>query len=171
VKNATAYLLTEIPDAPLPALLSPDQSEGDVAKVPFFPTPRVQEERNEYIKKLERWILSKGLDLVGSQIMSAIEDETELKRLGNQAWTISTKQDRSIRDPIVNGILLFKEGEIEKAKDAFAKSFNLDPFNISAKLMIVLTLIKLKKYENIFIDITFSHWFKYVGEFCPTSRN
>lgn len=148
VKNATADLLTEIPDAPLPVLLSPDQSEGDVAKVPFFPTPRVQEERNEYIKKLERWILSKGLDLVGSQIMSALEDETELKRLGNQAWTISTKQDRSIRDPIVNGILLFKEGEIEKAKDAFAKSFNLDPLNISAKLMIVLTLIKLKKYEN-----------------------
>lgn len=148
VKNATADLLTEIPDAPLPVLLSPDQSEGDVAKVPFFPTPRVQEERNEYIKKLERWILSKGLDLVESQIMSALEDETELKRLEKQALKISTKLDKSIRDPIVDGFLHFKGGEFEKANDAFIRSLDIDPLNVSAKLMIVLALIKLKKYEK-----------------------
>lgn len=39
VKNVTADLLMDIPDAPKPVVLSPDQSEGDVADLPFFPNP------------------------------------------------------------------------------------------------------------------------------------
>ncbi|GHO54472.1 hypothetical protein [Ktedonobacter robiniae] len=39
VKDNAADLLHEIRNAPLPVVLSPDQSEGDVADIPFFPNP------------------------------------------------------------------------------------------------------------------------------------
>jgi uncharacterized caspase-like protein len=45
VKDLAADLLSEIRNAPRPVVLSPDQSEGDVADIPFFPNPRAEEER------------------------------------------------------------------------------------------------------------------------------
>ncbi len=45
VKDVAAALLSETRNAPRPVVLSPDQSEGDVADIPFFPNPRAQEER------------------------------------------------------------------------------------------------------------------------------
>lgn len=41
VKDITATLLSEIRNAPRPVVLSPDQSEGDVADIPLFPHPGV----------------------------------------------------------------------------------------------------------------------------------
>lgn len=38
-------LLSGIRNAPRPVMLSPDQSEGDVADIPFFPNPWIEEER------------------------------------------------------------------------------------------------------------------------------
>ena len=49
VKDVTAELLTEIPDAPRPVMHSPDQSEGDIADIPFFPNPCT----NEYLEKMK----------------------------------------------------------------------------------------------------------------------
>jgi hypothetical protein len=47
VKELALDLLVSLPDqnAPRPALLSPDQSEGDVADIPFFPNPGLEKER------------------------------------------------------------------------------------------------------------------------------
>jgi hypothetical protein len=45
VKDAATDLLSEIRNAPKPVVHSPDQSEGDVADMPFFPNPRIEEER------------------------------------------------------------------------------------------------------------------------------
>jgi hypothetical protein len=47
VKDIAANLLSEIRNAPRPVVLSPDQSEGDVADIPFFPNPGLTEERRE----------------------------------------------------------------------------------------------------------------------------
>ena len=43
VKDLAADLLSETRNAPRPVVLSPDQSEGDVADMPFFPNPRATE--------------------------------------------------------------------------------------------------------------------------------
>lgn len=45
VKDSTADLIHELQNAPRPVVLSPDQSEGDVADIPFFPNPPAEEER------------------------------------------------------------------------------------------------------------------------------
>jgi hypothetical protein len=45
VKDIATDLLSEIRSAPKPVVHSPDQSEGDVADIPFFPNPRIEEER------------------------------------------------------------------------------------------------------------------------------
>ena len=45
VKDAARDLLFEIQDAPKPVVDSPDQSEGDVADIPFFPNPWFEKER------------------------------------------------------------------------------------------------------------------------------
>jgi hypothetical protein len=45
VKDAARTLLFEIQDAPKPVVDSPDQSEGDVADLPFFPNPWFEKER------------------------------------------------------------------------------------------------------------------------------
>ena len=58
VKDLAASFLSEIRNAPRPVVLSPDQSEGDVADIPFFPNPRAEEERarqaEEAGRRLER---------------------------------------------------------------------------------------------------------------------
>jgi tetratricopeptide (TPR) repeat protein len=45
VKDIAASFLTENRNAPRPVVLSPDQSEGDIADIPFFPNPRTEQER------------------------------------------------------------------------------------------------------------------------------
>ena len=45
VKDIATDLLSEIRSAPKPVVHSPDQSEGDVADIPFFPNARIEEER------------------------------------------------------------------------------------------------------------------------------
>lgn len=47
VKEFAQDWLSTLPErnAPRPALLSPDQSEGDVADIPFFPNLRARQER------------------------------------------------------------------------------------------------------------------------------
>ncbi len=45
VKELAMDSLYEIRDAPRPVVLSPDQSEGDVADIPFFPNPWIEKER------------------------------------------------------------------------------------------------------------------------------
>jgi hypothetical protein len=47
VKDAARDLLFEMQDAPKPVLDSPDQSEGDIADIPFFPNPKIEEERRK----------------------------------------------------------------------------------------------------------------------------
>jgi hypothetical protein len=46
VKNLAADLLYGTRNAPTPVVLSPDQSEGDIADIPFFPNSRVEEEKH-----------------------------------------------------------------------------------------------------------------------------
>ncbi len=45
VAGLAAQALMEIRNAPRPIVHSPDQSEGDIADIPFFPNPRNEEER------------------------------------------------------------------------------------------------------------------------------
>jgi hypothetical protein len=45
VKDRATDFLSEIRNAPKPVVHSPDQSDGDVADIPFFPNPRFEEER------------------------------------------------------------------------------------------------------------------------------
>ncbi len=45
VKDASADYLTVMRNAPRPVVFSPDQSEGDVADIPFFPNPWIEKER------------------------------------------------------------------------------------------------------------------------------
>jgi hypothetical protein len=45
VKDGTADYLSEIRNAPRPVVLSPDQSEGDVADIPFFPNSWMEKQR------------------------------------------------------------------------------------------------------------------------------
>lgn len=45
VAGLAAQALMAIRDAPRPIVLSPDQSEGDIADIPFFPNPRAEGER------------------------------------------------------------------------------------------------------------------------------
>ncbi len=42
VKDIATDRLSEMPNAPKPLVLSPDQSEGDIADIPFFPNPGVE---------------------------------------------------------------------------------------------------------------------------------
>jgi uncharacterized caspase-like protein len=44
VKEIATDLLSEIRNAPKPVVHSPDQSEGDIADIPFFPNPKIEEE-------------------------------------------------------------------------------------------------------------------------------
>lgn len=43
VKDIATDRLYEMQNAPRPVVLSPDQSEGDIADLPFFPNPRVEQ--------------------------------------------------------------------------------------------------------------------------------
>ncbi len=54
VKDIAANFLTEIRNAPRPVVLSPDQSEGDVADIPFFPNPRAEQERARQAEEARR---------------------------------------------------------------------------------------------------------------------
>ncbi len=54
VKDAAADLLSEIRNAPKPVVLSPDQSEGDVADIPFFPNTRIKREQLRRIEEERR---------------------------------------------------------------------------------------------------------------------
>ncbi len=54
VKDLAASFLSEIRNAPRPIVLSPDQSEGDVADIPFFPNPRAEEERARQAEEARR---------------------------------------------------------------------------------------------------------------------
>jgi len=45
VKEIATDRLYGMQNAPKPIVLSPDQSEGDIADIPFFPNPQVEEER------------------------------------------------------------------------------------------------------------------------------
>src|SRR6266566_1862481 len=54
--HLAADFLSEMRDAPRPVVLSPDQSEGDIADVPFFPKPRAQEERVRQAEKKRQHI-------------------------------------------------------------------------------------------------------------------
>ncbi|MFL5658833.1 MAG: hypothetical protein ACJ8CB_32200 [Ktedonobacteraceae bacterium] len=45
MRDVAADFLAEIPNAPKPEVHSPDQSDGDVADIPFFPNARIEEER------------------------------------------------------------------------------------------------------------------------------
>ncbi len=56
VKELALDWLSALPDrnAPRPALLSPDQSEGDVADIPFFPNPRIEQERQRRAEEERR---------------------------------------------------------------------------------------------------------------------
>ena len=45
VRDVAADFLSELRNAPKPEVHSPDQSEGDVADIPFFPNPRTEEGR------------------------------------------------------------------------------------------------------------------------------
>jgi hypothetical protein len=47
VKDITTDRLSEMPNAPKPLVLSPDQSEGDIADIPFFPNPSVKQEQRQ----------------------------------------------------------------------------------------------------------------------------
>ncbi len=47
VKEAATDLLAEIRNAPKPVIHSPDQSEGDIADIPFFPNPKIEKERRQ----------------------------------------------------------------------------------------------------------------------------
>jgi hypothetical protein len=56
IKELAEERLAALPEknAPRPGLHSPDQSEGDVADVPFFPNPRAREERRRQAEEAER---------------------------------------------------------------------------------------------------------------------
>jgi len=56
IKELVEDRLAELPEknAPRPGLHSPDQSEGDVADVPFFPNPRAEEEQRLQAKEAKR---------------------------------------------------------------------------------------------------------------------
>src|SRR5205823_2466792 len=56
IKELALDWLSTLPgrNAPRPALLSPDQSEGDVADIPFFPNPRAKEERRRQAEEQAR---------------------------------------------------------------------------------------------------------------------
>lgn len=51
VKEATWEILSVMPDAPRPVVDSPDQSEGDVADVPFFPNPWFEREQARVVEE------------------------------------------------------------------------------------------------------------------------
>ena len=56
IKELAEDRLSALPEknAPRPGLHSPDQSEGDVADVPFFPNPRAEEERRRQAEEAEK---------------------------------------------------------------------------------------------------------------------
>jgi len=54
VRDVAADFLSEIPNAPKPEVHSPDQSDGDVADIPFFPNPRIEEERRRRAEEEKR---------------------------------------------------------------------------------------------------------------------
>src|SRR5207302_417380 len=56
VKELALDWLSALPsrNAPRPALLSPDQSEGDVADVPFFPNPWMEQKRRRRAEEERR---------------------------------------------------------------------------------------------------------------------
>jgi streptogramin lyase len=54
VKDLAADLLSGTRNAPKPIVLSPDQSEGDVADIPFFPNPYVERERARLVEEERR---------------------------------------------------------------------------------------------------------------------
>jgi hypothetical protein len=54
VKNLAADFLYDMRDAPKPVVLSPDQSEGDVADIPFFPNPQAHEQGGRQAEEAKR---------------------------------------------------------------------------------------------------------------------
>jgi WD40 repeat protein len=59
MKDVVADLLYEIRNAPRPVVLSPDQSEGDVADIPFFPNPWMEKERLRRVEQEKRHQIEK----------------------------------------------------------------------------------------------------------------
>src|SRR6266567_2626165 len=51
VKDVATDFLSEMRNAPKPVVHSPDQSEGDVADIPFFPNARIEEERRRRVEE------------------------------------------------------------------------------------------------------------------------
>lgn len=97
MKDLTADFLSELRNAPRPMVLSPDQSEGDVADIPFFPNPRAEErarkaeeERRRLAEEAEqtRRLEEERLQKVEEERNHRAEEERERKAREEQTHQI-----------------------------------------------------------------------------------
>src|SRR5947209_6020323 len=80
-------------NAPRPGLHSPDQSEGDVADVPFFPNPRAKEERALQAEEERRRLAEEA------ERAPQAEKERERKARGEQALQARKERQRQALEP------------------------------------------------------------------------
>lgn len=99
IKELVEDRLARLPEqnAPRPGLYSPDQSEGDVADVPFFPNPRAKEEEQrkreeEKRRRAEEERIQQTLR--EAQVRKAAEEE-RIRRLEEEARAFQSKPQHS----------------------------------------------------------------------------
>ncbi len=111
VKDAATDLLSEIRNAPKPVVHSPDQSEGDVADMPFFPNPRIEEERlRRAEEERRRQAEEERVRQAEEERRHQAEEEAKLRQAEEQARKIeeerrrksNLEQARKAVTPIVN---------------------------------------------------------------------
>jgi len=92
VKDLAASFLSETRNAPRPVVLSPDQSEGDVADIPFFPNPRAEEERARQAEEARRRLAEEA------ERTRRMEEERQRRIEEEQARQIEEKRVRKARE-------------------------------------------------------------------------
>jgi len=82
VKDVAWDFLSSIPDAPRPVVDSPDQSEGDVAEIPFFPNPGFEKERIRLAEKEQRRRLEEQFHYAEETQRRQLEEAEKRQQLG-----------------------------------------------------------------------------------------
>ena len=102
VKNKAAGLLSEMRNAPKPVVLSPDQSEGDVADIPFFPNSWIDKQRRQKLEE-ERYQADEAIMVEKEQWLKAEGDrlrkvEEEIRRQAREKAQALQKKEDSLRE-------------------------------------------------------------------------
>jgi tetratricopeptide (TPR) repeat protein len=94
VRGLAADVLMEIRNAPRPIVHSPDQSEGDIADIPFFPNPQAEEERARQEAERLRRVEEERISQAEEEARVREAEQDRLRKLEEEAKARQAEEER-----------------------------------------------------------------------------